>query len=123
MRALRRLRQFNIAMAVTHAEGLRIFSEAYSDQRPLPDLAAGDHLFRFHIPLRFFKLESYFLTVAVNENGKSCDAVDGLLMPEIVDENPHLQMESQRWGVMRLPVTWDPVQEAGLPEPSAKNRL
>jgi hypothetical protein len=57
-------------------------------------------------------MESYFLTLAMNENGKHCDHVDGLLMPEIFDEKPNLQMESQRWGVLRVPVTWDPLKPA-----------
>jgi lipopolysaccharide transport system ATP-binding protein len=101
------LRRLNIAMAVIHGEGLRVFSEAYSDQHELPDLAPGEYSLRFEIPMRFFKMESYFLTLAMDENGRGCDQVDGLLMPEIVDENPNLQMENQRWGVLRIPVTWD----------------
>jgi len=101
------LRQFNLSMAVVHGEGLRVFSEAYCDQHAMPDLAPGEYTLRFHIPMRFFKMESYFVALTLIENGKICDHVDGLLMPEIVDENPNLQMESQRWGVLRVPVTWD----------------
>jgi hypothetical protein len=101
------LRQFNLAMAVIHGEGLRVFSESYSDQHALPDLAPGGYTLRFQVPMRFFKMESYFLTLALSESGRGCDHVDGLLMPEIVDENPNLQMESQRWGVLRVPVAWD----------------
>jgi lipopolysaccharide transport system ATP-binding protein len=101
------LRQFNLSMAMVHGEGLRVFSEAYSDQHAMPDLVPGDYTLRFNVPMRFFKMESYFLTLAMNENGKHCDQVDGLLMPEIIHENPNLQMESLRWGVLRVPVTWD----------------
>jgi lipopolysaccharide transport system ATP-binding protein len=104
------LRNFNLAMAVVHADGLRIFSESYSDEHDLPDLKPGDYTVCFQIPMRFFKMESYFLTLAMNENGTHCDHVDGLLMPEIVDENPNLQMESQRWGVLRVPVSWDVIR-------------
>ena len=57
--------------------------------------------------MRFFKMESYFLTMAMDEHGKPCDHVEGLLMPEIVEENPNQLMESHRWGVMRVPVAWD----------------
>jgi lipopolysaccharide transport system ATP-binding protein len=103
-------RQFNFSMAVIHGEGLRVFSEAYSDQHAMPDLRPGEHTLRFHVPMRFFKMESYFLSLTLAENGRICDSVDGLLMPEIVDENPNLQMESQRWGVLRVPVTWDLIQ-------------
>ncbi len=106
----KRMKQFNIAMAMVHGEGLRVFSEAYSDEHALPDLEQGDYRVRFHVPMRFFKMESYFLTMALSENGKVCDAVEGLLMPEITDENPNLQMESLRWGVVRIPVTWDFIQ-------------
>jgi hypothetical protein len=112
----KRIRQLNVAMAVVHGEGLRVFSEAYSDQHALPDLEAGDYTLRFNVPMRFFKMESYFLTLAMNENGKHCDQVDGLLMPEIVDENPNLQMEGQRWGVLRVPVTWDLIKPVAARE-------
>ncbi len=64
--------------------------------------------------MRFFKMESYFLSLTLAENGMCCDSVEGLLMPEIVDENPNLNMESQRWGVLRVPVTWDLVTPAGI---------
>ena len=104
------IRQFNLAMAVVHGEGMRVFSEAYSDQHATPDLAPGEYRLRFQVPMRFFKMESYFLVLAMNEAGKHCDHVDGLLMPEVVDENPNVQMENQRWGVLRVPVTWDIIQ-------------
>jgi lipopolysaccharide transport system ATP-binding protein len=111
-RTKKMVRQFNLAMAMIHGEGLRVFSEAYSDEHPLPDLAQGEYILLFHIPMRFFKMESYFLSLCITENGKFCDAVDGLLMPEIVEENPNLQMESQRWGVVRIPITWDEIKPA-----------
>ena len=104
------LRQFNLAMAVIHGEGLRVFSEAYSDAHAMPDLAPGSYRLRFEVPMRFFKMESYFLVLAMNQGGRHCDQVEGLLMPEIVDENPNTQMENQRWGVLRVPVTWDIIQ-------------
>jgi len=101
------LRHFNLSMAVIHGEGLRVFSEAYSDQHDLPDLTLGEYTLRFHVPMRFFKMESYFLSLTLVDNGTCIDSVEGLLMPEIVDENPNLPMESQRWGVLRVPVAWD----------------
>jgi lipopolysaccharide transport system ATP-binding protein len=110
--AKKALKRFNLAMAVIHGEGLRVFSESYSDQYDLPDFGPGEFTLRFRVPMRFFKMESYFLTLAMNENGNHCDHVEGLLLPEIVDANPNLQMESQRWGVLRIPVTWDLVESA-----------
>jgi len=105
------LQRFNLAMAVIHGEGLRVFSEHYSDQHDPPDLMPGEYTARFQVPMRFFKLESYFLTLAMNENGKLiCDFVEGLLLPEIIDENPDLQIETSRWGVLRVPVTWDMIK-------------
>jgi lipopolysaccharide transport system ATP-binding protein len=109
-RAKKTLRKFNASMAVIHGEGLRVFSEGYCDQYEVPDLKPGEYIVRFHVPMRFLKMEAYFLSLSINENGKHCDHVDGLLMPEIVDENPNLLMESRRWGVLRVPVTWDLIQ-------------
>jgi len=111
-KAKKPLRQFNLSMAVIHGEGLRVFSEAYSDQHAMPDLGPGEYTLRFEVPMRFFKMESYFLSLTLVENGRGCDQVDGVLMPEIIDENPNLQMESQRWGVLRLPVAWDLIKPA-----------
>jgi lipopolysaccharide transport system ATP-binding protein len=103
--------QFNSSMAVVHGEGLRVFSEAYSDQHTMPDLEPGEYTLKFHVPMRFFKMESYFLSLTINQRGNHSDHVDGLLLPEIVDENPNLQMENQRWGVLRVPVTWDVIKQ------------
>lgn len=104
------LRHFNIAMALVHGEGLRVFSEAYCDEHPLPDLESGTYRLTFRIPMRFLKMESYFLTLSMNEKSYHCDQVEGILLPEIVDENPNLQMENNRWGVVRVPVGWDKLQ-------------
>jgi len=111
------LQEVNISMAVIHGEGLRVFSEAYSDQySPPPKLDPGEYMVRFHVPMRFFKMENYFLDVTVVDAGRHCDWVAGMLMPQIVDENPYVQMESNRWGVLRVPVTWDIIKPA-LPQP------
>jgi lipopolysaccharide transport system ATP-binding protein len=104
------LRQFNLSMAVVHGEGLRVFSEAYSDQHAMPDLPPGRYTLRFEIPMRFFKMESYFMSLTLVTSGRGSDHVDGLLIPEIVDENPNLQMESLRWGVLRVPVAWQLIE-------------
>jgi hypothetical protein len=103
-----------MSMAVVHAEGLRLFSEVFSDTHPLPNLEAGNYVLRFQIPMRFFKLESYFLSVTLVEGGRVCDAIDGILMPEITSENMNLHTETNRWGVLRVPVTWDEVKPANL---------
>jgi len=108
------IKQINVAMAVVHSEGLRVFSEAYCDQHALPDLMPGYYTLRFHVPMRFFKLESYFLVLAMSGDGRPCDHIDGLLMPEIVNENSNLQMENHRWGVLRIPVTWDEIKPDDL---------
>ncbi len=113
--AQKRLSQFDMSMAVVHAEGLRVFSEVYSDQHPLPDLEPGEYILRFEIPMRFFKLESYFLSVTLVEGGRVCDSIDGLLMPEIINENLNLHTETNRWGVLRVPVAWDLVKPAPHP--------
>jgi lipopolysaccharide transport system ATP-binding protein len=112
----KRLVQTNISMAVLHAEGMRVFSEAYSDQHELPDLAPGSYTVSFHIPMRFFKLESYFLSVTLVEDGaRHCDFIEGMPLPELVIENPNLHMETNRWGVLRVPVVWDLIKAATKP--------
>lgn len=108
------VRQFNLAMALIHGEGMRVFSEAYCDEHELPDLHPGIYRLNFRIPMRFLKMESYFLTLSMNEKRYHCDHVEGILLPEIVDENPNLQMENNRWGMVRVPVVWDKLESESL---------
>ncbi len=103
-------KHLDIPMAVTHAEGLRVFSEAYTDQHGKLDLEPGEYLLRFSVPLRFFKLESYFLTIGLFDDGRHADFLEGLPLPEIINEYADSHTESQRWGVLRIPVEWTPVQ-------------
>jgi len=104
------VKQLNVAMALVHGEGMRVFSEAYCDEHELPDLRPGTYRLTFRIPMRFLKMESYFLALSMNEKSYHCDHVEGILLPEIVDDNPNLQMENNRWGVVRVPVAWDKLQ-------------
>jgi lipopolysaccharide transport system ATP-binding protein len=108
------MKRLDIPMAVTHAEGLRVFSEAYSDQHGKLDLQPGEYTLRFSLPLRFFKLESYFMTIGLYDDGRHGDFVDGLPLPEVVNEAADPHTESLRWGVVRVPVEWSPVQSASL---------
>jgi lipopolysaccharide transport system ATP-binding protein len=110
--AQKHMQEFSMSMAVIHGEGLRVFSETYTDQYEPLDLKPGEYTVRFHVPMRFFKMESYFLSVTLVDSGRVCDHLEGLLMPEIVDENPNLHTETNRWGVLRVPVTWDVVKPA-----------
>ncbi|CAN5658147.1 ABC transporter ATP-binding protein [soil metagenome] len=109
-RTSRPLKQLDIPMGVTHAEGLRIFSETYSDQFSKLDLSPGEYVLRFAIPLRFLKLESYFLGIGLYDAGRHCDFVEGLPFPEFIDENADPHMESHRWGVVRIPLTWNTLE-------------
>jgi lipopolysaccharide transport system ATP-binding protein len=102
--------QLDISMAVTHAEGQRVFSESYSDQMPKLRLGCGEYSVRLSIPLRFFKLESYFFVIGLFDEGRYGDLVEGLPMPEVVNENADIYKESHRWGIVRIPVTWNPIE-------------
>jgi lipopolysaccharide transport system ATP-binding protein len=109
-RADQPLKRLDVPMAVTHMEGLRVFSETYADQHGKLNLEPGEYLLRFSVPLRFFKLESYFLGIGLFEDGRQGDFVDGLPLPEFVNQNADPHTESQRWGVVRIPVEWSEVQ-------------
>ena len=103
-------KRLDVPMAVMHAEGLRVFSETYADQHGKLNLEPGEYLLRFSIPLRFFKLESYSLAIGLFDDGRHADFVDGLPLQELVNENADPYIESQRWGVVRIPVEWSEVQ-------------
>jgi lipopolysaccharide transport system ATP-binding protein len=104
------LKKLDIPMALVHVEGQRIFSESYSDQKEKAVLEPGDYTLRFTLPLQFLKLESYFLVLGLYDSGKHCDLIEGLPMPELVDPECDPYLESRRWGVVRLPVSWDSIQ-------------
>ena len=111
-------KHLDIPMAVTHVEGLRVFSETYADQHGKLNLEPGEYLLRFSVPLRFFKLESYFLAIGLFEEGRHGDFLDGLPLPELVNENADAHTESQRWGVVRIPLEWQAVQPISPITPS-----
>jgi lipopolysaccharide transport system ATP-binding protein len=106
----RPLKSLDIPMALVHVEGQRVFSESYSDQLGKAVLEPGDYTLNFTLPLQFLKLESYFLVIGLFDSGKQCDLVEGLPMPEIIEPDCDPYLESRRWGVVRLPVSWNSIQ-------------
>jgi lipopolysaccharide transport system ATP-binding protein len=102
----------DIPMAIVHTEGIKIFSEAYSDQFKKLRLDVGEYVVRFSIPLRFLKLESYSLAIGLFDGPRYGDFIEGLPLPELVNEAADLHMETHRWGFVRIPVVWKPVSAA-----------
>jgi lipopolysaccharide transport system ATP-binding protein len=100
----------DIPMAIVHADGTKIFSEAYSDQFSKLRLERGDYAVRFSIPLKFFKLESYSLILGLFDHSGCCDIIEGLPLPELFDDRADPHMEAGRLGFMRVPVEWDAVK-------------
>ncbi len=106
----RPLVELEVAMAVVHVEGQRVFSEIYSDQFGNLELQPGEYSVQFSLPLHYLKIESYFLALGLYESGTYCDSIEGLPLPELVDPRSDHLIESRRWGVVRIPVTWSPVE-------------
>ena len=115
----RPVKRLDISMDVIHPEGLPLFSEIYSDQHEPESLEPGEYSAQFSVPLRFLKLESYFLNVTVSEDLKVWDHISGLPMPEMIDEEADPHVEGRRWGVVRVPVRWDSIEKAGQRELAA----
>jgi lipopolysaccharide transport system ATP-binding protein len=102
----------DLAMAAIHVEGQRVFSELYSDQLGTMNLSSGEYTIQFSIPLRFFRLDSYFLTLAILEQSRTNDLIEGIPLPEIVDPDADPHTESHRWGIVRVPVSWTKVMNS-----------
>lgn len=100
----------DIPMAIVHSEGIRIFSEAYSDQYKKLQLDPGEYEVQFSIPLRFLKLEAYSLAVGLFDGPRFGDFIEGLPLPDLYNEEANMHMETHRWGVVRIPVAWNPVR-------------
>jgi lipopolysaccharide transport system ATP-binding protein len=99
----------DIPMAIVHGDGLKIFSEAYSDRFKKLKLQVGEYAVQFSIPLRFLKLESYSLAVGLFDGPRYGDFIEGLPLPELINDEVDSHMETHRWGVVRFPVEWKPV--------------
>jgi lipopolysaccharide transport system ATP-binding protein len=108
----RPLEHLDISMAVVHVEGQRVFSEFYSDQHERLKLPQGEFVLRFTLPLRYLKLESYFLVLELLNGGRHCDMVRNLPLPELVDESLDPYVESRRSGIVRIPVSWERIEVA-----------
>jgi lipopolysaccharide transport system ATP-binding protein len=102
----------DIPMAIVHAEGIKIFSEAYSDRFQKLKLGVGQYTVQFSIPLKFLKLEAYSLAVGLFDGPRYGDFIEGLPLPELVNEAADSHMETHRWGFVRIPVEWKPVSPA-----------
>jgi hypothetical protein len=73
-------------------------------------LEPGEYEVRFSIPLRFLKLEAYSLAVGLFDGPRYGDFVEGLPLPDLYNEEADMHMETHRWGVVRIPVKWNPVR-------------
>jgi lipopolysaccharide transport system ATP-binding protein len=100
------LLSLDIAMAVVHVEGQKVFSESYIDQFGRLQLDSGRYVVEFLLPLRYLKLESYFLALGLYDDGRNCDLVEGIPLPQFTDRNADAHLESHRWGIVRIPVQW-----------------
>ena len=100
------VKDIDVAVALTHSEGTRIFSECFSDENRTVDLSPGDYSITFTLPSKYLKLECYFLAISIFNEGKIYDFIEGIALPEIADEKSDPHLESKRWGLVRLPVKW-----------------
>ena len=104
------VKEFDFAMAVTHAEGIKVFSETLSDQHPKPDLSSGTYAMSFIIPAKYLKAGSYSVALCALYKGKVIDFIDGIPAPEIIDRFSNADIEAHRWGLVRIPVSWLPLE-------------
>ncbi len=100
------IRQFDLAMAVTHSGGERVFSETFTDQRRPQALGSGCYDLEFSFPVQHLKIESYFLTLWCWDGVDAVDFVADIPLPEVVDSHADSYKEARRWGVVRVPVRW-----------------
>jgi hypothetical protein len=100
------LRGFDVAMALVFGDGAAVFSETLSDHGPTLALEPGDYKVDFILSLRYLKVEPYFLTLYLLDDGRVLETADGIPLPEIYDPSADVFKESHRWGLMRVPLEW-----------------
>ncbi len=93
-----------VAIAVLHGDRQAVFSEYWSENQPLPP---GRHQLQGRFPARNLKTEPYFMTVYLYDGERCLDTIQGQPLPEIVDPQANPLVESRRWGVARIPVSWN----------------
>jgi len=106
----RSVERFDMAMAIIHGEGSAVFSESLSDRRPPGPLEPGAYCCAFELEARYLKLEPYFLTIYLADDGRTLDHVDNVSLPEVVNPKADSLKETHRWGLARIPVEWSDVR-------------
>jgi lipopolysaccharide transport system ATP-binding protein len=106
VKSKRQLDALDLAMAVVHREGIRVFSETYSDQEAPIQLVAGEYRFVFSFDLKYLRSDQYYLAFNLSNGEKGLEHIEGIPMPEIVDVDPDPIKEAHRWGVVRIPINW-----------------
>jgi lipopolysaccharide transport system ATP-binding protein len=109
LEATQRFTSLDIAMAVVHVDGQRICSEVYSDKFDSLSLPPATYTFEFKIPMTFFKIDSFTLSLCVFEHSKILDNIDGIPLPTLRDPSATTFIEERRWGYVRVPITWKPM--------------
>ncbi len=106
------VKEFSIAMAILHGDGLAVFSEALCDQVKPTSIQEGEYSISFFLNLSYLKLEPYFLAVHLTDMmlGESLDYNNSIPLPEIKNPSADTFIESRRWGVVRLPVKWSEIE-------------
>jgi hypothetical protein len=104
------IRRLDLAMALLSGQGSRIFSEVYSDKYQPVEAPAGIFTARFGIFAKYFKPEPYFLTLWAFDFENVEDNVEGVPFPIITDRQGDPAREGKRWGVVRLPLDWQPIE-------------
>lgn len=106
------LEKMDLAMAVVHRDGTRVFSMTLADQEGPASIAAGHYAIGFSFDLNYLRSDQYYLALNLSECGNTLDHIDGIPFPEIEDPYADEVKESYRWGIVRIPVLWQrPVKE------------
>jgi lipopolysaccharide transport system ATP-binding protein len=93
-----------LSIALLHGDQQPVFSEFWQIPFALP---VGLHRIRGHFATSVLKPEAYFFTTFLYEGETCLDKLEGQSLPEIVDLAGDPLIEARRWGVVRVPVTWD----------------
>jgi lipopolysaccharide transport system ATP-binding protein len=99
--------EFDFTMALVHGEGTRVFSEVLSDNFIKENLSEGSYSISFSIPCHYLKIGHYSLTICALHGGRVIDFIEGIPIPEIIDQNIDKSIEMHRWGVVRIPLVWN----------------
>jgi lipopolysaccharide transport system ATP-binding protein len=104
------IQSINIALTIANLDGLKLFSETFTDEEFRYETDKGNYNIKVDLDLKYLKYDSYFMSIILLDGLEILDMVSGIPINLPEPSNPYL--ESKREGVIRYPLKWGSLKKA-----------